>query len=94
MKHRVKVTVLDKKLFPELQQQFCANPSSGACSCYNVGDEFIFERAEDTPLFRGLGRHLPVYLHRPAGWVDYEGLDEPGKHHDHLLQRRDKAGYL
>ena len=44
MKHKVKVTVLDKKLYPELQQQYCANPSSGVCPCYNVGDEFEFYR--------------------------------------------------
>lgn len=42
MKHKVKVTVLDKKLYPELQQQYCDNPISGVCPCYNVGDEFIF----------------------------------------------------
>ena len=39
MKHKVKVTVLDKKLYPELQQQYCTDPASGACPCYNVGDE-------------------------------------------------------
>lgn len=44
MKHRVKVTVLDKKLYPELQAQYCADPAAGACPCYNVGDEFLFER--------------------------------------------------
>ena len=42
IKHKVKVTVIDKKLYPELQEQYCANPVSGACPCYNVGDEFIF----------------------------------------------------
>jgi len=46
MKHKVKVTVIDKKLYPELQQQYCADPCSGMCPCYNVGDEFIFERNE------------------------------------------------
>ena len=40
MEHRVKVTVLDKKLFPDLQAQYCAVPDSGKCPCYNVGDEF------------------------------------------------------
>ena len=41
MKHKVKVTVLDKKLYPELQQQYCDNPISGACPCYNpVFDTF------------------------------------------------------
>ena len=44
MQHKVKVTVIDKKLFPELQTEYCADPNSGMCPCYNVGDEFIFER--------------------------------------------------
>ena len=44
MKYKVKVTVLDKKLYPELQEKYCADPKAGACPCYNVGDEFIFER--------------------------------------------------
>lgn len=44
MQHKVKVTVLDKKLYPELQAQYCADPQVGACPCYNVGDEYIFER--------------------------------------------------
>ncbi len=46
MKHKGKITVIDKKLYPELQQQFCADPNAGACPCYNMGDEFIFERDE------------------------------------------------
>ena len=44
MKHKIKVTVIDKKLYPELQHQYCTDPDSGACPCYNVGDEFIFYR--------------------------------------------------
>ena len=44
MQHKVKITVIDKKLYPELQSQYCADPNSGMCPCYNVGDEFIFER--------------------------------------------------
>ena len=60
MKHKVKVTVLDKKLYPELQRQYCANPAAGACSCYNVGDEFEFCREqkgneESLPPTRGAG---------------------------------------
>ena len=51
MKHQVKVTVLDKKLYPVLQAQYCADPNSGACPCYNIGDEFIFERDGDTDHF-------------------------------------------
>ncbi len=47
MKHKVKLIVIDKKLYPELQEQYCADPNSGMCPCYNVGDEFIFEREDD-----------------------------------------------
>ena len=55
MKHKVKVTVLDKKLFPELQSQYCADPNVGECSCYNVGDEFIFYRDDERDDFFHLG---------------------------------------
>lgn len=47
MKHMVKVTVLDKKCYPELQEAYCMNPKAGPCSCYNVGDEFLFRRDGD-----------------------------------------------
>ena len=47
MKHKVKLTVIDKKLYPELQEQYCADPNSGMCPCYNVGDDFIFERKDN-----------------------------------------------
>ena len=39
MQHKVKLTVIDKKLYPELQEKYCADPNSGMCPCYNVGDE-------------------------------------------------------
>lgn len=44
MQHKVKLTVIDKKLYSELQNQYCADPNAGMCPCYHVGDEFIFER--------------------------------------------------
>lgn len=44
MQHKVKVTVIDKKLYSDLQAEFCADPDAGACPCYHVGDEFLFER--------------------------------------------------
>lgn len=44
MQHKCKVTVIDKKVYPELQRQYCADPEVGACSCYQVGDEYVFER--------------------------------------------------
>ena len=60
MKHKVKVTVLDKKLYPELQQQYCDNPISGVCPCYNVGDEFIFYRDEERDDFWHIGLNTLV----------------------------------
>lgn len=36
MKHKVKLTVIDKKVYPELQRQYCADPQAGACPCYHV----------------------------------------------------------
>ena len=47
MEYRCKVTVIDKKLFPELQAQYCAVPDSGKCPCYHVGDEFLFYRNDE-----------------------------------------------
>ena len=44
MLHKVKVTVIDKKCYVDLQEQYCHDPKSGPCPCYQVGDEFIFER--------------------------------------------------
>ena len=44
MQHKCKVTVIDKKVYPELQQKYIANPNAGACPFYQIGDEFIFER--------------------------------------------------
>lgn len=53
MKHKVKVTVLDKKVYPELQQQYCVDPASGACPCYHVGDEFMFYRDDERVMISG-----------------------------------------
>ena len=38
MKYKVKVTVIEKKLYHDLHEKNCANPNSGDCPCYNVGD--------------------------------------------------------
>lgn len=57
MQHKVKITVIDKKLYPELQQQYCADPNAGACPCYNIGDTFIFERYGTADDFWHMGQH-------------------------------------
>ena len=42
MEYGVKVTVLDKKIYPELQAQYCAVPDSGKCPCFNVAMNLCF----------------------------------------------------
>ncbi len=60
MKHKVKVTVIDKKLYPELQREYCADPNAGACPCYHVGDEFIFYRGDGKDDFWHMGLNTLV----------------------------------
>ena len=44
MKHKVRVTVIDKKLYPDLQMQYCKDPNAGICPIYHVGDVYEFYR--------------------------------------------------
>lgn len=55
MTHTVKVTVIDTKLYPDLQQHYCADPNAGRCPCYNAGDEFLFERNTEKDDFWRMG---------------------------------------
>lgn len=56
MKHQCKVIVLETKLFEDLQEKYLAQPKSGACPCFKVGDEFLFERTPERDDFYHLGR--------------------------------------
>lgn len=55
MQHKCRMTVIDKKLYPELQAQYCADPAPGACPCYRVGDEYVFERYGEADDFWHMG---------------------------------------
>jgi uncharacterized repeat protein (TIGR04076 family) len=77
MEHRVKVTVLDKKLFPELQAQYCAVPDSGKCPCYNVGDEFMFYRNDERDDYWHMGAGTLIQRGQPDDGV----LRSPGTMH-------------
>ena len=44
MQYECKITVLDTKVFPELQEKYLANPKSGKCPFCNVGDTFVLKR--------------------------------------------------
>ena len=59
MQYKCKLTVIDKKVFPDLQEQYLEDPKSGACPFYEVGAEYIFERYgdEDTFWTQGKGAH-------------------------------------
>lgn len=43
MNHKCKVTVLETRVFPELQEQYLADPKSGVCPCFEPGQEFLFD---------------------------------------------------
>ena len=60
MKHKVKLTIIDKKLYPEHQAQYCADPKAGMCPRDNVGDEFLFERDGGTDHFWSCGLNTLV----------------------------------
>lgn len=89
MEHRVKVTVLDKKLFSELQAQYCAVPDSGKCPCYNVGDEFMFYRNDERDDYWHMGAGTLIKSGKPDEGV----LLSPGTMHCgtdgfHSVQKR------
>ena len=73
----MKVTVLDKKLFPELQAQYCAVPDSGKCPCYNVGDEFMFYRNDERDDYWHMGAGTLI----KSGKTDEGVLLSPGTMH-------------
>ena len=77
MEHRVKVTVLDKKLFPELQAQYCAVPNSGKCPCFNVGDEYVFYRNNERDDYWHMGTGTLIKSGKPDEGV----LLSPGTQH-------------
>lgn len=56
MKHICKVSVIDKKCYEGLQDEYLADPESGPCPCFQVGEEFVFERADGHDDFWHFGR--------------------------------------
>lgn len=60
MKYKVKVTVLETKCFPDIQEKYLADPKSGPCPCYHAGDEYIFERTPENDGFWHTGLNTLV----------------------------------
>lgn len=44
MQHECRITVLETKVFPELQEKYLADPKSGTCPCFKAGDTFLLKR--------------------------------------------------
>ena len=44
MQHECRITVIDKKCFTDYQEKYLADPKSGPCPCFNVGDTFLLKR--------------------------------------------------
>lgn len=44
MQHECRITVLETKVFPELQEKYLADPKSGSCPCFKAGDTFLLKR--------------------------------------------------
>ena len=68
MRHQCKVTVLDKKCFPDLQERYLADPASGPCSCFEVGQEFLFSREDGRDDFWHFGRDLDPAFPCAEAW--------------------------
>ena len=41
---KCKITVIRKECYPDLMEQYLADPQSGPCTAFEVGQEFIFDR--------------------------------------------------
>ena len=47
MNYECKITVLETKVFPELQEKYLADPKSGPCPCFKAGDTFLLKRTPE-----------------------------------------------
>lgn len=56
MQHKCKVTVLETKVFSDLQEKYLADPQSGPCPCFEAGQVFEFDRTPENDSFYHLGK--------------------------------------
>lgn len=68
MKHQCSVTVLATPVFSELQNEYLADPNSGPCPCFRVGEEFLFQREKDKDDFWHFGRDLDPAFPCSEAW--------------------------
>jgi uncharacterized repeat protein (TIGR04076 family) len=41
IKHKVRITVLRKEVYPDLQKEYLENPKAGVCEFFEVGQEWV-----------------------------------------------------
>ncbi len=73
MQHQCKVTVIETKCFEDLQKAYLADPKSGPCPCFKVGDEFLFQRTSEHDDYYHLGEGVRV--HDGGNWPCGEAWD-------------------
>lgn len=52
MQHECKITVIDKKCFTDYQEQYLADPKSGPCPFFNVGEDLFRFASDEDPKVR------------------------------------------
>ena len=68
MKHQCLVEVVDKKCYSELQTEYLANPHSGPCPCFEIGQTFLFSREDGHDDFYHFGRDLDPKFPCAEAW--------------------------
>ncbi|MHB9293120.1 hypothetical protein Holit_02240 [Hollandina sp. SP2] len=53
LKHKVKITVLKRELYQDLQEQYLANPKSGKCEFFKEGQEWTVESQDFFKMLNG-----------------------------------------
>ncbi len=64
MQYECKITVLETKVFPELQEKYLADPKSGPCPCFKAGDTFVLKRTPEQDDFYHLMDGLNALTYR------------------------------
>ncbi len=73
LRHECKITVIDKKCFTDYQEQYLADPKSGSCPFFNVGDAFLLKRTPQQDDFYDAMNRSSL---RDAAWVRHRfGFD-------------------
>ena len=50
---KVKITVIKKECYTDIQQEYLAKPQAGPCPWFELGQEFIVEQRDFTHLMNG-----------------------------------------